>query len=244
MKKQHIFAFFSLVVMFFLSACTNQTSLPTTTTPTPAGTSGVQPTTGAIFSDTTSMPAHSNSLPFEYKPIDHTSPVLPVSEKLAKLTKEDGTGIVHFGMTAGEVRAILRMENIPFLIDNLGNILSDEKVGENEMFSNLFFEDGTAWSFNQDYNFWRFSSLKTQKGLQIGDSVSKMKQLYGEEDFKSKGSGSNFSYWCSYAVDKAIAPYGVVIFSVGVDKEDDDAVVRYLHIMQSQYNPNDSEAGS
>jgi hypothetical protein len=238
MKKLLIVFLLFSIVLVFSSCMTQPTNLPTSTQRDVENSS--HQTTFDLSSNAQNSPSISShttrTLPFTVKlngdPAYPILPVLPISEKLAKLIKEDGSGIVHLGMQAGQAQKVLISEDVPFIAHTAGSSYTGSELDmENKIFDLLSFqfEDGSSWNFNSDNTLESVGIAQTHKGLKIGDNIAKMKQLYGEPQPWQNGDFLYYIY--DYDVDKSISPdTGMVTFTIGVDKENANQYVNTIHI--------------
>lgn len=98
-----------------------------------------------------------------------------------KLTKIDGTGPITVDMPYSEVKKTLDKSGFKYVEGDL----------------TLDTQDGTAylfWSNNKETRLNRIIFSETAEGLKLGDSVDKMKQIYGEQSAVNTNSGIFYFY--------------------------------------------------
>jgi hypothetical protein len=113
------------------------------------------------------------TMPSEYTSLPEEATTATVAKQIARLLKEDGSGKISINSTLVDIKKTLQSNKIPFEASELG----------------IMFTDGTVLMFNGDdgkgnRTFSEAVLVETPKGLKIGDSVAKMKKLYGDADIK------------------------------------------------------------
>jgi hypothetical protein len=222
--KKPLFLLMAIILLLSLVSCASSLRLLETTkteTTYPTGNAitvlniNTDPTTAVTSTDGRKKP-----LPFEVKRyITVGFPTLPVSAKLAKLTKEDGTGIISLDTPPAEVRAILRRENITFVVKARGSIFADDEIPMDESIDCVIFEDGANWIFNEGSG-WTIHTVQTQKGLKFGDPISKALELYGEPMYKDSVGRRSLHYRFNDEND----------FFVSADGSEEDSAINYIMI--------------
>jgi hypothetical protein len=176
-------------MLLFFAACKAEPVMPTTTAGTTgSGVSGMAnsptiPKSAPEFELTSTRP-NRDDFPFEKKPYGSGLSALPVSAKLAELTKEDGTGIISLDTPPTEVRAILRRENITFLVEIFGSVFTDDEIALDESISGLVFEDSSDYTFDAGVGLRSIYTVQTQKGLDR--SIKRVAEYAGVEEFVEK----------------------------------------------------------
>ena len=115
-----------------------------------------------------------------------TTPYNPeelVYEKLAKLTKEDGTGEISLDMSAQEIVAVLDKYGIEY-----DDYQPDEEYKSGHV---SISRNGYCTKYYDKYG--QFSLQQSYKGLKVGDDLDRVLELYGEPDeIVSNGSPDKF----------------------------------------------------
>jgi len=223
-KKIFAFLLVALMVTAFVSCADGSDELIEESL-TKSGNAAIQssdnqqnPTTEASVSNTTTTTESSTS----------TLSKEGISSKLAKLTNEDGTGTIYLGMKREKVRSILDKEGIPYSVD--------KSLGTD---GSISFEDGTWYSVYEELE--RIEFRQTGKGLKIGDTAQKAKELYG--DIEVEATGSHFNYRYNYHLGEQ----NDVTLRIAVDGIEDSAKVMEIEIYKwpSQvYESRNSEGGA
>jgi len=201
MKKLFILLVFILAMCVLLTACKKDLNPGTDLSLTNAG-EGVAGLEGndATAPETTTEPEPTIMSNDE------------ISTKLAALTNEDGTGEIYIGIEREAACRILDCEGIPYTMDEVPR-------GEDGALS---FSNGASYVF--DGSDTKIYLTQTNKGLKIGDSASKVKQLYGNDGLQEILSG-----W-GYTIDY---PNGITLY-IGMNGTEDDATVNYMDIMSTE----------
>ena len=109
---------------------------------------------------------------------------------LGKFTKKDGTGEIYLGMSEGDFVAFLKQHNIPFEIDRNG-----------ASFVQYIIDDYSMQYEIDDGKLSGVALQETAEGLFIGDSVEKMKRLYGNDCVYDEAGEPSYAYkWPNGAV--------------------------------------------
>ena len=91
-----------------------------------------------------------------------------ISDLLATLTNEDGTGEINLDMTCGEIADILDKYKIPYIYSEMSIcIVNNSNYLSGNTLSNFYF-------------------AKTSKGLSQGDKYERVIDIYGKPDFLQK----------------------------------------------------------
>jgi hypothetical protein len=119
-----------------------------------------------------------SSAPFTIPETGMSKQILAVSAKLAKLTKEDGTGEIYIGISPQDAMKILDRHEIPYIVDRF----------ENGSVAGLDFEDGTTYFFadifgesQDDMGLCDVYQTQTYRGIKMGDPLSKVKEVYKDQ---------------------------------------------------------------
>jgi len=150
-----------------------------------------------------------------------TEPIASLSERIAKLIREDGTGTISIGMHRSDVLKLLDEENIPYSM-----IAGDIELGDGLYFGlGGVIGGGTYYHF--DFDTLQLDSIypmmQSFRGLKVGDSVQRVLELYGEPDEYYDVEFEYFQYL--FPTDE-----GTVSFTVGVRGLGDDAKVFEMNL--------------
>jgi len=98
-----------------------------------------------------------------------------ISEFLAPLTNEDGTGDINLNMTWQEIAAVLDEKGIPYEVKGSWTEADAEYYPDCRY---IFAADGTRY----DPFHFTIDAEKTKKGLMPREPLSKAIEIYGEPD--------------------------------------------------------------
>lgn len=124
----------------------------------------------------------------------------------ATLTNEDGTGILHIGMSRNDFINQLDKWNLNYKIDDTPEISTFSWVIVNY--------GGYTYTFDKDHFLTDVQIEKTAKGLESGDNVEKMEKLYGIDyqstfyETENGGKVYGYTYRYSDSVYFSITAYG------------------------------------
>jgi hypothetical protein len=149
-----------------------------------------------------------------------TEAEIDLSERIAKLTKEDGTGDVYFGQPAAEIMKILDEKDIPYEVYYWPE--PDE-----DRISHIDLANGTSYLLEPGYLTY-MDVKQTYQGIKIGDPASKVEQIYGEMDPKDFNGG------IYYYVQSPIGEK-VMEVVIGVDGHDSTSVVNHIEMRPQGY---------
>lgn len=131
-------------------------------------------------------------------------------KSVAEIFCEDGSGCVNFSINQDDVMEALDEYGINYEVDGCF----------------LTFEDGSVYS--SDYPGYYYPK-ETANGFCIGDSVEKMKSLYGEPQLSPRYDIILYSY--QFEVDRAISPEtGLIWMNLEADGLGDSATIRTISI--------------
>ena len=150
-----------------------------------------------------------------------TERVSRLAERISQLVKEDGTGIISFGMHRSDVLKILDEQGIPY-----NEIAGDIELGDSIYFGQGVVGGGTYYLFEHDTLQFKEIFMKVQsfRGLKKGDPVQRIFELYGEPDeFFDSDDQKGYRYY--FPSDK-----DTVIFYIGVRGDGDDARVYEMNL--------------
>jgi len=131
---------------------------------------------------------------------------------IGQLLCEDGTGIINFAMSQEEI------------LDRLNEHRIRYEINESIYFGNsIYFEDGSAYYPGFYY------PKETARGISLGDTVEKMKVLYGEPDFEIIPDIGCYSYL--FEVGRNLCPdTGKMMLSFSADSSADSAKITSIEI--------------
>ena len=124
-----------------------------------------------------------------------------ISAKLAKLTKEDGTGEINLQMTIEEITNVLDKYGIQYSITDSGRA--------------IYISDGSLYCVDSYAGYGSFSIKQSYKGLKIGDSIDQLVSLYGEPD-RIIDRNSYFGY----VYNTAMVENFFVVFKVRIENDE------------------------
>ena len=138
-----------------------------------------------------------------------------LSAKIAALTNEDGTGEVYIGMKPEEVIVKLTETGIPFKEVELG----------------VDFEDGSAYFFSSD-DLREISFMETVRGLKVGDTAKRVKELYEDTRFVELNGG--YMYVCKMSETMEL--------TIAVEGNSETSKVEYISLAEIWNNPDNNAA--
>ena len=145
--------------------------------------------------------------------IESTPPISTKEIKLiseGQLTNEDGTGQIHIGITRNDFEKVLKNNGFE------SPRSTEDYIAVETTF--YYFENGELlYLVSADPEDKKF---RTAKGLELGDSIEKMKELYGT-NYEYRSATGPFSEMYDYLYEDStfsvsVAPDGKTIFEIGV----------------------------
>ena len=166
------------------------------------------------------VPSSSTTMSPDAVPSNNPASSMPVASNLVSssgsssgvdlpvLVKADGTGVVAFGMTLDQFYQKAAEMGWEYAID--------ESIGDYMGIS----VGGTTFTFWQGVFYQVYvadSGFMTEEGLRVGDSIARMKQIYGTGyELSSDDYGLNYYY------ANTPSGMGLNVFPMGDEQEEDD----------------------
>jgi hypothetical protein len=152
-----------------------------------------------------------------------TEAEIDLSERIAKLTKEDGMGDIYFGQNLADTKQVLEKEDISYEV-HYWPAPHEDKV------SYLELDNGTCYGFGNNSAVLTDVVIKqTYSGIRLGDPATKVTQTYGEQEPTDFNNGIYFRYDFPSG-DK------IMRLTIGVVGHDPNSEVNYIDMMYKGYH--------